>query len=132
MVSSSKFLAKCSKLQELDIKFEFGQGSLIARGFADLGYEEFIMLTCTKICSLYSGKVSVLPEDDRNNFFYVPDCDEMSDKLIQLGFTIAAIDYQEQRIWKITLNKHDGTDAVQYEADSLKDALIECLLLARQ
>ena len=77
MVSSRRALEKCQKLKELGYTCLFEAGRVIARGFADLGFEEFALLTSSKMVSLYSGQSSVLVDDHKMHFFNVPTCDEL-------------------------------------------------------
>lgn len=127
MVSSKKFLEKCSTLKEAGIQFEFSQGMTIARGFADLGIEEFIMLTESKICSLYSGKTSTLPPEEQERFFHVPDCDMMIDKLAAFGMAIEKLLFLNQRSWQLTIRSDEGGE-FSFEAGTLADVLIEALI----
>ena len=63
MWSSPALLARCQELRELGLAPVFEAGRRLARGFADLGIEEFCLLSPNKIVSLFTGTVSDLPED---------------------------------------------------------------------
>lgn len=127
MVSSQKFLAKCSALVEKKIYFEMEQGQTVARGFADLGFEEFTLLNAHKIVSLYSGKVSDLPEDDRKHFFPVPAVDDLVDRIVKSGLDITRLNFLDQRKWVLTVSSSEGHER-QYAGQTLKDVLLNCLL----
>jgi len=54
----------------------FEPGDIVARGFADLGYEEFQVLPGPKLLSLTAGTVTGVPADDAHHFFWIPSVDE--------------------------------------------------------
>lgn len=128
MISSQKFLEKCSRLKDKNIFTDFSQGYVIARGFADFGFEEFIMLTSDKICSLYNGKISELPEEEKKHFFSVPDADQLKEKIIKAGLDIVSLDYTEQRIWTLKVSEVNHGKNQSFFSDSLKGVFLECLL----
>jgi hypothetical protein len=126
MTSGQKFLAKCAALKDKGIHFEFEQGHIVARGYADLGYEEFVLLASNKICSLYSGKISELPEEEKKHFFIVPDQDMMTDKIIKTGLDIESIVFENQRNWKLTVVNTKMKNLV-FSGVTVKDVFLECL-----
>ena len=128
MTAAQKFLEKCSALKEKGCAFVLEQGMIVCRGFADLGYEEFVMLTNNKICSLYSGKISELPDEDKKHFFAVPDEGMLTDRIVKSGFDIRGMEFENQRIWKVLLQNPETHIEIMFEGPSIKDALLECLL----
>ena len=72
---SNVFLAKCAALKDAGYKRELEPGVIVARGFADLGYEVFSVLPCDKLLSLFTGKITPLAADERQHLFLVPDAD---------------------------------------------------------
>ena len=128
MVSSLKYLAKCSKLKDSGVTFDFEQGSFIARGFADLGFEEFIVLTSNKILSIYSGKISGLPEEDKKNFFAVPSIELMINKIRIAGFDILGLTYESQRTWQLKVENKMMNIVKSYDSDSLNQVILDCLV----
>lgn len=115
-------------MKDKGIHFEFEQGLVVARGFADLGYEEFIMLSSAKICSLYSGKISELPAEEQKHFFIVPSEDSMINRIIKLGYDIHNLYFEEQRNWKITLTHAESRKELQFYDSTIKEVLLKCLL----
>lgn len=84
---SNQYLEKCEKLKLGGALFEIKPGAVVARGFADLGYEEFMLLENGKLVSLYRGNLSDF-EDANDHFFRVPSAREMRLKIYELEFDI--------------------------------------------
>ena len=96
---SREFLAACEKAKNSGLAARFLVGDRVARGFADLGYEEFCMLPGNKMVSLYNGKVSDLSEDHRRFFFLVPTVEQLVQELALRGEKIEGLEFKEQRNW---------------------------------
>ena len=126
MWSKNRFLKECADLKEQGFPFVQEQGRRIARGYADLGYEEFILLTENKLLSLYSGKPSEIPEGHSHHFFLVPSCDEMVDEIIKRGFDIESLQFKNQRSWEIVATKKEG-NRISEGAPTLEQALLLAL-----
>ena len=112
--SSKEFLQICQDLSELGYKPELNAGGRIARGFADLGFEEYLYLPPDKLVSLFTGDKSTLPEEHRDFFFVIPTVDMMVSVALEHGAEILSIDHVEQREWNVlgTINQepHNETD----------------------
>jgi len=81
-------------------RFEVGQ--VVARGFADLGFEEFQVLPGPKILSLTAGTMSELPEAHLHHFFWIPSVDECV-KLSELnGLMDCRCVRDSGRDWRVT------------------------------
>ena len=79
----------------------FEPGDIVARGFADLGYEEFQVLPGPKLLSLTAGTVTGVPADDTHHFFWIPSVDESLQLVEKQGaeqLSCARIDGREWRI----------------------------------
>ncbi len=96
-----ELLAKHEALKHLGVEPVFSSGEKIARGFADLGYEEFVILPQGKLLSLVRGTVSELPQEHRHHFFSVMDVDQLRGLLDGLGWDILEI--QPRGFRQITL-----------------------------
>lgn len=81
MVRSPAFLRRAELLQQVGIALAWEPGRAVARGFADLGYEEFVLLTESTLVSTFTGERSTLAPDHRRFFFRVPTFEELVDLL---------------------------------------------------
>lgn len=71
---SPKYLELCYKLKTAPLEFSISFGSRVARGYADVGFEEFGVLQNNKMVSLSSGQVHDL---DLEHVFAVPSLEEL-------------------------------------------------------
>jgi hypothetical protein len=94
-------LELCQSLASKGITPPFQPGDVLARGFADLGFEEFCILPGNLILSLQAGKVAPLPEEDRHRFFWVPTVEQFLDEIDKRGADIQRIEFPERRQWRI-------------------------------
>jgi len=106
MWTKSPLLKKFEKLKELGFPLIREAGTKISRGYADLGYEEFLLLNEDQMISLFSGKVSSLPSDHHQYFFTVLSIDDMTEVLVRAGADIVSLQYVDQRKWSLTLSKN--------------------------
>jgi len=101
LLCSREYLAACEQAKAHGLEVRFKAGDRVARGFADLGYEEFCMLPDRKMVSLYNGKVSELPADHERFFFTVPTVAQLVQELALRGQTIVGLEYRNQRSWSM-------------------------------
>ncbi|MCO6429670.1 MAG: hypothetical protein J5J00_02335 [Deltaproteobacteria bacterium] len=125
MARSNSILKRCEELARAGFLPEFEPGMTIGRGFADLGYEEFALLSESKIVSLYTGRESILPQDDRRQFFSVPSADEIVNEIAKRRFEIKNLEFKDQREWALTLMR--GEEEIRVTSSSLYEVLIEGL-----
>jgi hypothetical protein len=126
VVASKNILKKCEQLKESGYPCIFEAGLTIARGFADLGYEEFNLLTSSKMVSIYSGQTSLLQEDHQGHFFSVPTCDDLIEFILRRNVTIRALDCREGRDWKIIFDFQQ--QSFELIAVSLLDLMLDTTL----
>lgn len=72
--SKLKVLELCYKLKDSPLEFIISPGTRVARGYADVGFEEFCVLQGNKMVSLQTGLVSDLELD---HLFVVPTVEEL-------------------------------------------------------
>lgn len=109
--------------------FEIGEFKRVARGFADLGYEEFFLLDRQKLVSLHTGSISSLNTADEKFFFVVPESDLLIDWIVSNGFEIVSAKFVEQREWSVKVCKsiyECSAGILEFEASSR--SFEECLL----
>lgn len=99
MSISPRYLSICEKLQKKGCQTVFERGAIVARGFADLGYEEFVMIDHSRCISLASGLPSEIPEDHHRFFFQIHSVTDIVECISKAGFDILSLIYQDQRHW---------------------------------
>ena len=82
---SREQFAICAEAKQWGLEPRFEPGDIVARGFADLGFEEFQVLPSSKLLSLTAGTVSALPTEHSNHFFWIPSVDEIVGLLERRG-----------------------------------------------
>ncbi len=120
----------CNELKTWGVLPRFEPGHVVARGFADLGYEEFQVLPGPKILSLTAGTIKPLPEEHIHHFFWLPSVDESIQLLEQSGAEPLSCQRVDRRRWVATTT-HRGT-SILFEARSLYEALLQLLLQVKQ
>lgn len=126
MSRQTRFIERCFALKGTGFSRPFEVGERVARGFADLGYEEFIVLPSDRLLSLFTGKITSLKQDDLTHLFHIPDVDQLLLWLNQQGVDVESISSTDQRSWKISYNSERGSG--QESSLSIPGALIELLI----
>lgn len=103
----------------------FEPGDIVARGFADLGYEEFQVLPSSRILSLTAGSVSALPSEHASHFFWIPSVEEITEILERRGVSCVSCARVEQREWVVEAQYADELEAHRHS--SLHQALLATL-----
>jgi len=107
--SSPEFLNLCESLGRCGIHPTWRPGDRVARGFADLGYEEFLVLPGDKLLSLISGTLAACSVEGRAHFFPVPTVDELVQSLVRAGVDVETLSFEEQRQWILSTAGPDGS-----------------------
>jgi hypothetical protein len=116
-------LKQCEQLSRAGYNPEFSQGMRVARGYADLGYEEFVLIKSRTLLSLFNGKTSEMPEGHEKFFFHIPSADELVIEIRKRGWDLVASEFYEQRTWKITAAC--GGDSLIGEGKSFYEAILQ-------
>jgi hypothetical protein len=122
---SREQFALAAEAKQWGLTPRFEPGDIVARGFADLGYEEFQVLPSEKILSLTAGSVSALPSEHASHFFWIPSVDELTELLERQGVSCVACSRVEQREWLVEAHYADELEAHRHE--SLHQALLATL-----
>jgi len=128
--SDQGYLGKCQALSRLGYRPRLEGGMLIGRGFADLGFEVFVLQPADKLLSLFTSTVSSLPPADsldRANFFHVILVDEAVNVLLELGSEISSLEFRDKREWFLSLDNGDSPTET-YHARDLEQVFIDALL----
>jgi hypothetical protein len=112
----------CSELKSWGLEPRFEPGDVVARGFADLGYEEFQVLPGTRLLSLTAGTTTALPTEHTHHFFWIPSIDESVSLLEQAQVTCLRCDRVDAREWKVEAHCEDRIEVQR--ARSLHEALL--------
>lgn len=127
--NSNDFLKKCELLKAKEVFFPIKPGVQLARGFADLGYEEFLLLENNKLISLYRGTESLFSENEKH-LFRVPTVDELRQKIYEMGFDFKNIKLDTKISFELIKNeKNFGEFTSTIFAYALMDSLISILNL---
>ncbi len=108
----------------------FEPGDVVARGFADLGYEEFQVLPGPKLLSLTAASVTNLPPDDTKHFFWIPSVDESFSLVERLGADHLVCSRVDGREWEVSCQVRG--EKVLESARDLHLAALKALLASYQ
>jgi hypothetical protein len=99
MWSDKGYLEQLVVLYEKGLLKHFELGDVVARGFADVGFEEYIVLANMRICSLYTGKIGELSENNLAFYFLVPSLQQLGDIIGRWGFDNIKIESELGAFW---------------------------------
>lgn len=125
MWSSKGFLARCERLKGLGFEPELEPGLRVARKFADLGIEEFLLLPSKKIVSLFTGQVSELVDAHLQHLFAVPSTDQLVSMIQKSDFDLEELRFVDQREWEISIRHYDSGECHRVCAGRLDEALAD-------
>jgi len=124
--SDKSVLTLCAALAQGGEVFPLLPGAHVARGFADVGYEEFALLPHAKLVSLFTGQVSDLPDGERRFFFVVPTPDMVLAEIDRAGWDVSMLECRERRDWQVRLVEV----ATNRTVEAAEATVLECLLAA--
>ena len=128
MLSPNSFLEKCHRLSSAGYRPPFVPGMRVARGFADLGFEEYFILSGSRVVSLFTGEVGPLSNEDKEHFFHVPSADEVLEELVGLGFTVTDAKHEGGREWRVTATSADDkSQSIECAGYCLNDVFVDVL-----
>ena len=126
MFCTPALFALCNELQAWGLRPTFEVGQIVARGFADIGSEEFLVLPGEKLLSLTAGTVKPLPEDHKEFFYWIPSEDECAKQIDLLGISQISISREHARKWIVTCEVEGET--VETSDRVLRMAMVQMLL----
>jgi hypothetical protein len=115
----------CNEMRQWGLEPRFEPGDLVARGFADLGFEEFQVLPGSKLLSLTAGTVSALPSEHAGHFFWIPSVDEATYLIEKSGARCVSCTRFDQREWIVEVQRAGEIEA--HRAVSLHTAVLLAL-----
>lgn len=116
----------CNELRLWGLEPRFEPGDIVARGFADLGFEEFQVLPGPSLLSLTAGTVSRLPEDHQGHFFWIPSVDESVTLLESKGAEIQVLRREDGREWHLQCVRSDD-HAISVRGDCIHTVVLQAL-----
>ena len=87
--NSNKYLKLCQELKHQGIEFAVEPGVRLARGYADLGFEEY-----------YLGTVSEYRSEQAGFFFVVPETAELINQALQQNFKPEELKFTDNLNWQ--------------------------------
>jgi hypothetical protein len=104
MLHSKEELSLFHKLLKFELVKSLVPGSRIGRGFADVGFEEYLVISDSKVISLNTLKTSEIPNERLSNFhFPIYSVDKISELIYQLGWDIKNCSFVDQREWFVEI-----------------------------
>lgn len=119
---SREQFALASELKQWGLEPRFEPGDIVARGFADLGFEEFQVLPSSRLLSLTAGTLSALPTEHSLHFFWIPSVDEITELLERLGVPCVSCKRVDQRDWLVEVQL--GAELEAHRHSSLHQAML--------
>lgn len=120
---SNTFLRACEELMRAGYALKLEEGACIGRGFADIGYEAFIVLPGPKLLSLFTGQQIPFQERERHFFFCIPSEEELLGFLSSQAWG-ATMELDEES-GKIKLRVQQGEAQQAYAGRKLHVLLVE-------
>jgi len=116
----------CNELKVWGLEPRFEPGDVVARGFADLGFEEFQVLPGPRLLSLTAGTASALPEEHRGHFFWIPSVDEAIELLEVRGAQLDVCRREDGRTWILEM-RLDDAQQVRLQSSTLHGVILLAL-----
>lgn len=116
--NTNTYLKLCQELKNRGIEFEIEAGVRLGRGFADVGFEEFYLLSENKMVSIYLGTVTEFRKEQSGFFFVVPETEELLDCILRKNIELDNLKF----------NSDTGWSCDEYQSDNLNILLINILL----
>jgi hypothetical protein len=126
---SKKILKLYEQLGRVRTPSHYPVGTRLGRGFADVGLEEFILLTGERLLSLLTGNISSLDEVRREHLFEILTTDQLIAEIHQQGFEIVHLECRDLRTWTGRVKTINDSSIHSYESSSLEELLLSLLLL---
>lgn len=124
---SNDLLKICQAIKNSGIEFSLDAGSRLGRGFADLGFEEFILLEGNRIISLYRGTQSEFLIEEQKHFFRIPTLLEIQQVIYEFNYNIVEMEFKDQREWYLKLEHQQDKKIVENSAKDLESLFIRTL-----
>ena len=128
MLHTKKSLKLFEQLGRMRPITEYALGSRLGRGFADIGFEEFVLLPDGRVLSLFTGNISALDEVRREHLFEILTADQLIAVIHEKGYEIESLRCQDMRTWAGSVRNLADCSSRSYESASLEELLLSLLL----
>jgi len=128
LLYSNSVLEKCSSLEDELLKPKFVRGEHLGRGFADLGYEQFVFLSNNQLVSLFTGDKISIDDREREHFFIIPSVDQINQHLEEKLYDIKFLNFINRREWELVVVNSDTNDELVFLSKTILEVLLESLL----
>jgi hypothetical protein len=126
MWQSLEILKKLAFIAEkIESLRSFYQGDTIARGFSDVGFEEFLLVSELKTVSLLTGQSSVIKSEDLKFFFKIPNFEELVNLLTDRNLYVLGFNRLAASRWSPIIAENDKE--IYVEGDSPWSSLVTLL-----
>ena len=126
MWSEREYLKTCDNVHKLGLRPRFEPGEIVARGFADLGFEEFLILPSKKLLSVMTGNIAELADGDRDRLVFVPGVEQLVEILEERKCFLERIEFVDGVRW-VGLARF-LEEQISCESKSLKACLMNLVL----
>lgn len=127
MWKHQSFLKRCAELKARGFTPAFEAGMRLGRGFADLGFEEFLLLPSGALLSMQRGNQKPLTDDERAHLFCIPSSAECVAALRLGGFDIETVRYIDQRRWCVSVSSVESGVQFETQSEDLEEAFVMAL-----
>ena len=117
---SNTYLKQCEELFRLGYKPEKKPGAIMARGFADIGYEVYSFIPESSLVSLLTGKVIPYDQQSEQHFFAIPSCDDLLNEIDKHGCDITTMAKGQGWNWRLDLVHEKSGTLLSVEESSLE------------
>jgi hypothetical protein len=107
MWNDDSYLNKVYKLSRSGFFLDFYEGQSVARRYADIGFEEFMVLNNYELVSKLTGTKSSLVTDEKRELFLVPIFEEAVAWLEECGGNLSSLTKTGAKRWKAQVKYGD-------------------------
>jgi hypothetical protein len=122
-------LCSCDNDHVRELLTSFEVGDNLIRGFADVGYEEFVLLPSNRLCSKLSGVVKPLDESEMRHFFRIPSLYDWGDLICRLGGTNLNLGTELGSRWRASVEVGQERQPLSVDGKAADVCLAKLVLL---
>ena len=126
-----KILPACELLSHIDYFKNIKPGQIVARKFADVGFEEFLYVKDNTFVSLLNGKISEIDGENTRHLFYVPEVENIINEAEIKRLNFKKINKEDEK-WEIEIFSLSKNEMQKTAEVDLKTGLLNALLLVNK
>ncbi|MCI5065540.1 hypothetical protein MRY87_07440 [bacterium] len=116
-------MAQCEAAMRGGYPLDSRPGKVIGRGFADVGYEVFLVLPNRMLLSLLTGEQSPLRDEEGSHYFSVPSVEEVVARIEEGGSQLTRLLREDRRTWSVGVEGPGGDLRTESGAELLSTLL---------